>query len=452
MPSMSKKPPKHSAGCVCDVCGRNYPFDLPEDLYERFAHGEVVLFAGSGVSTESRSVFPYTLYEDVCGELRLSPDEAPPFPDLMSLYCAQADGRVKLLRKIRERFDYIRSYRELYHAATDFHTELSTLSVVQDIVTTNWDPYFEDECGATPFVTAEDFAFWNVPGRKVLKIHGSVRNLGSLVVTREDYNLCQERLSDGLLGSTLRMILGTKTVVYIGFSFSDEDFINLQGALTAEMKGLAPLSYIVTLDKASDKRFRERGLVPIYTDATYFISVLKRRFVSDQQLLDDQRFEGVRPFQEKVRRAHLDLSDVDAEKFPDVVFGLSYQDGMLHALGRMLALKKTGYYNHACNTREMIKFYLDRIGPEKLKRGKFHDVAYVEGYVDGLTFLLADDNVRAQCPMYFVFGEDRAIRTLIAYRRALKAAPTASPREHKYAVGLVKKSPGLVMHHTPFLL
>jgi hypothetical protein len=33
---------------------------------------------------------------------------------------------------------------------------------------------FERRCGAVPIVTIEDFAFWNTPGRKVLKISGKV--------------------------------------------------------------------------------------------------------------------------------------------------------------------------------------------------------------------------------------------------------------------------------------
>jgi hypothetical protein len=377
---------RNSSDCHCEICRDNRPFELPPDLYERFKDCSVVVFAGAGVSTETRGVYPYTFYQDVCRELDIRPDNGPPFPDLMSQYCSQPDGRAKLLKKIRKRFDYVRAFPELYRRATQFQRELSTLSVVQDIVTTNWDPYFELECGATPFVSAEDFAFWAVPGRKVFKIHGSVDSYGSIVATREDYNACHQRLTGGLLGSTLRMLLATKTVVYMGFSFSDDDFIQLHSALVAEMKGLCPQSYIVTLDPSSDARFREKGLIPIYTDATYFISKVKQRFVTEHQLLDDERFAGVEKLLKRVVHAHHGLSGIDAREFPDVVFGLSHQDGLIHALERILALKNTGYYSHACNPRNTAELYLRKIRPEKLRRRKYHDVAYVEGYVDGLTY------------------------------------------------------------------
>ncbi len=445
----------HSGACRCEICGDNRPFELPKDLYERFIHGEVVIFAGAGVSTENHAVYPYTLYQEVCGELDIRPEERPAFPDVMTKYCSQPDGRANLLRKIKDRLEYVRSFPELYRRATRFHSELSTLSVVEEIVTTNWDSYFEDECGATPFVTAEDFAFWKVPGRKVLKIHGSVDSYGSIVATREDYNLCEQRLTTGVLGSTLRMLLATKTIVYIGFSFSDDDFIHLQSALVAEMKGLCPQSYIVTLDHSSDARFRERNLTPIYTDGTHFVSEVKKLFVSKRQLLGDERYIGVSKFLRKILKAHDQLSDIDPQRFPDVVFGMSYQDGFIHALERILALRHTGYYSHACNPIKMAKFYIDTLGPEKLKSRKYHDAAYAEGYGDGLLFFIADDDLRDMFPMYFAFGESKVIRSLRDYQRALRRAPRVSPRKHAFAKRLIHEhntEAGFVLHHTPFLL
>lgn len=414
-----------------------------------------MIFAGAGVSTENRSVFPYTLYEDVCGELKISPSATLAFPDLMSRYCAQSNGRKKLLTKIRGRFDYVHSFPEIYRDATRFHRELATLSVVQEIVTTNWDTYFERLCGATPFVTAEDFVFWDSPGRKVLKIHGSVDSYGSLVVTREDYEACSKRLREGLLGSSLRLQLATKTIVYLGFSFRDDDFAQLQEALVSEMKGLAPHSYIVTLDRSSDTRYRNLGLEPIFTDATYFISQVKQRLVSEGQLIDDERFDGVAKFLNSVLREHDKLSDVDADKYPDVVYGLSYQDGLIHALERILTLRKSGFYSHACNVKDVAEEYMDRILPDKMKRGKYHDVAYIEGYIDGLTYFLADNNVRRQLPLYYAYGEKNIIRTLKDYKRALARAARKAPKQHKFAQFVVARKgagSGIVFHHTPFLL
>jgi hypothetical protein len=204
----------------CFFC-RNFPeFELPDHLLQELKANRLVLFAGAGISTEGRQVLPSTFYTDILEELNCS--DKPSFPELMSRFCDGPNGRAKLLRNIRKRFESIRAFPQLYNLATLFHRELSTLFMIESIVTTNWDDYFEQETGAIPFVSAEDFAFWSVPGRKVFKIHGSINNLGSIVATTEDYEECYERLQTGILGSSLKMMLATKTILYIGYSFSDQ--------------------------------------------------------------------------------------------------------------------------------------------------------------------------------------------------------------------------------------
>jgi hypothetical protein len=84
------------------------------------------------------------------------------FPALMERY-TETKSRRELLQRIVERFDYIDAFPELRDNATRFHRELATLFYVQDIVTTNWDPYFEQETGALPFVTDKDLLFRTCP-------------------------------------------------------------------------------------------------------------------------------------------------------------------------------------------------------------------------------------------------------------------------------------------------
>lgn len=62
---------------------------------------------------------------------------------------------------------------------------------------------------------------------------------------------------------------------------------------TAEMRGLRPQSYIVTLDRASNDRFLKKGLVPIYTDGAHFVSMVKQRLISEKQMVEDERYDRV---------------------------------------------------------------------------------------------------------------------------------------------------------------
>jgi hypothetical protein len=372
----------------------------------------------------------------------------------MSAYCAQPNGRAKLLRAIKDRLDYVNSFPELYRAATRFHRELATLYSVDTIVTTNWDAYFEQECGATPFVSAEDFTFADMPGRKVFKIHGSILSYGSIVATREDYEACYDRLQTGLLGSTLKVFLATKTVVYVGFSFGDDDFNRIHDALTGEMRGLRPHSYIVTLDESPLKAYQNKGITPIRTDGTFFLARIKERLIAEGHMVDEQRFTGVDKLMAGVLKAHEDLAKVSVREYPDLVYGLSYQDGLIHCLERILALSKTGQYSNPRSALKTARAYEFGLRVEKLKQGKYHDVAYIDGYINGLIYFSSSDEVRKAIPIYYAFAKKKSISNLPQYIQILKQLKRSSTKQHKWALELSKRNRSgkdLVFHHIPFL-
>jgi hypothetical protein len=397
-----KQTEEHSHDAVrCSFCSNFNEFDLPAHLVNQLLTRQVVLFAGSGISTEDRTVLPDTFYEHIRHELGINEDIS--FPELMSKFCEHPHGRAALLHRIHDRLEYIRSFTSLYSDATRFHREISTLYLIESIVTTNWDDYFERRCGAMPFGTSEDFAFWSLPGRKVFKIHGSINNIGSIVATVEDYENCYERLQRGVLGSSLKMMLATRTILYVGYSLRDDDFLRIHALLRNEMGQLLPHAYIVTLDRAGEERYRGLGITPIFTDATYFISVLKQHILQEGHLLDDDRFNGFAEMALEIIESHSQLQ----EKFnlvdnPDVVYTWFYQDGLLHCLEKVLALQNTGSYSHICEVKQKIELY-ERIRKEKLQAKNYFDVAYVDGYINGLFFLLADDDMQEALPLFYVW-------------------------------------------------
>lgn len=143
--------------CECAICKNNKPFTFPKEIIDAALDGELVLFCGAGISTESKNVLPYSFYTSIKNELDVK-DESVSFSDLMQLYCNQPNGRKKLLKRIRERFNYISSFPELERQATAFHQELAQIYPIRTIITTNWDTYFEDYCGAIPLTIPEGFA------------------------------------------------------------------------------------------------------------------------------------------------------------------------------------------------------------------------------------------------------------------------------------------------------
>jgi NAD-dependent SIR2 family protein deacetylase len=280
--------------CSCHLCRSNYSFSMPQEIIESTIKNELVIFAGAGVSTESSVAFQTTFYQDIKDELDITDDNGISFSELMSLYCKMPDGKRKLFQKLWYRFNYVKSFQEVYNFSTRFHRELSTIHHIKEIVTTNWDDYFEEECGAIPIVNSKDFVFWDLPARKVFKLHGCIRNFSSLVITKEDYEYCSKELTGGQLkGSYLKMLLATKKVVFVGYSFGDEDFNQLYSILNSEMKGLLPHSYIITLDSDIEYKLPSKAITPIITDATYFICELKKHMVEMGLMLTDITFEKI---------------------------------------------------------------------------------------------------------------------------------------------------------------
>ena len=70
-----------------ELCRNNKPFLLPEGLNRASLAGEVVVFAGAEVSTESNSVFPQTFREEICDKLGIESNEDLAFPDLSDNAC-----------------------------------------------------------------------------------------------------------------------------------------------------------------------------------------------------------------------------------------------------------------------------------------------------------------------------------------------------------------------------
>jgi SIR2-like domain len=449
---------KEPCSIGCALCAERVPFLMPTHLLRAFEEGRVLLFAGAGISTEGGNVYPYSLHQDIAGELGEGAAQMS-FHDLTSRFCQQPDGRSRLLLKIRQRIEYVRSHPELYWVATRFHRELSTIWQVEEIVTTNWDDFLEDCCGATPFVTDADLAFWSQPGRKVLKLHGSIHSLGEMVVTKSDYDACYSRLSTGLLGSHLKALLASRTVVFVGYSLADPDLQKIIGALTTEMRGLRPTYYVVTPERTVKAQFDDVAAVHIRCAGTHFITAVKTWLLRSPCSLPDRNFRRLSKVKSMLTSAHRELyRKRSLVKHPETVHCASYQDGLSHAFERAAHLAHTGQYSHRCRIRDLIESY-DAIRRKKVRSRKYHDVAYIDGYTNGLSLLAADEDLSLAIPLYYVFGASTQPRTFKAHKpiadKSHRLHQAAYSQAQRLANDLAKpagSAEGLAFHHTPFLL
>lgn len=444
---MHKQTKEHLIGC--EYCKRKIPFEIPRGVIDACEHGKLVIFAGAGVSTEKEGGFPFSLYDDIRQELGISGEIS--FPTLMSKYVAKTGDKRALLNKIKDRVDYTNSFPMLHAIITDFHRELSTIHQIQEIITTNWDDFFEQECSATPIVTDKDFAFWDQPFRKVFKLHGSINNPGSIVATEEDYRLCYKRLNSSAVGGAFKHLLATKTIVFLGYAFKDPDFKRIYRYLHKNMGSILPHSYFVTLSDIQEKDLKEFSPTIIKTDATFFLSTLKQKLIKEKQLTSDEIYSFAFYDLVKIKSIHLKLSGKNIKRNPALILCLAYQDGLIHALERAIQNKSTGEYSHICRIESSIKSYF-KFRKAFLKKRHYFDVAYIDGYLVGLFQFIPEMKKKIGLPIYYIFGAE-PISTYKDFIRKSRRVQDIHKSSYLWAEKASKKyKNGIVLQHSTFLM
>jgi hypothetical protein len=168
--------------------------------------------------------------------------------------------------------------------------------------------------------------------------------------------------------------------------------------------------------------------------------------------LPDDRFEAIPFALARAEAEHARLHETfRARSTPGIVYCASYQDGLIHAFERILSRRRSGDYSHQCEVVAQVRKY-EVIRKDNLRARRYLDVAYAEGYMNGLVYLIAPEG-RKHLPFYFVFGLDGQLRSLAAYKRALKASEGSCPRAQALAERIVRErlGPDDGLHHTPFL-
>ena len=436
----------------CSICENNREFVLPEEIIAAAQNENLVLFCGAGISTEGKGVMPTSLYEDVRNELNIG-NENPTFSDLMQKYCDKPDGRRKLMNKIKARFDYIHSFPELERSATNFHRELADIYQIRTIITTNWDTYFERFCGATPITTPDDVVFWDEKSRFVIKIHGSIDNLGSLIMTHDDYIKCYDSSKNGIIWAELKVLLTTKTIVFVGFSFGDEDFNQIIDHLREEMGELYPHIYIITLDDSFQKKIQYKNATIINTSGAFFIQKLKDELAKYDFLTNLSSCGKVNVALEIMNEFHKQISGIYSEGHSCSAYTLAYQDGVIHAWERYLQNRtgdycKPGYISLFVNNYEkLVQKYEDV--------GDYWNASYYRGYIEGLIFIGVcdkEDDALSFFPFFYLPSVDDYLSSYEEYIDRLKIVSACSSKYVSYAKELYQKNSGkeLVLHHPPY--
>lgn len=280
------------------MCAVQDPSQRPMDLISQLRAGQVVLFAGAGISlgTHGQRGLPsaaeltraLAIEADYCraGLCRDYDDDkgrcAWPSGCLTSYsvaaeHYAERRGRPALLDFLRKQIDIpdlkpLRTHRAIARLP---------LSV---IITTNWDCLLDEalrDAGKRVAALVENYevAFSNYGDALLVKMHGSIDRPHTIVVTERDYEEFFERLPN--LVDMLLYYFATRTFLFVGYSLGDPNFRRMYMQVTRQLRDrygrvFRPIAYANQLRSSDYERtfWRHHNLRIIDEDATIFLERL----------------------------------------------------------------------------------------------------------------------------------------------------------------------------------
>lgn len=436
-----------------DILFNNNCVELPNDLLKEIISGKVVIFAGAGISTERKYCFNTSFYEDICYSLNINPKACKlSFAKLMSKFVDITGSKNELLNQILYRIEYAKNFPEIKRKVTEFHRLLRHIPYIQDIVTTNWDNFFEEYTNALPIIQDKDFVFANYNSkRKVYKIHGSISTPSSIVATKNDYDECYKNLNSGLLGSSLKLILATKTIIFVGFSFGDEDLDKIFNFIETTMTDFLPKVYIVNPFETTNKKRYKKATI-IKSDACDFLQeIIKELHLKKYLFNTPDVYNKIENYLNKNKKIHFKTAELfqnNKELKHRIMHSLVFQDGISHALERGLANIYSGKY---LQEEYLIKslYAYRKLCDDLLLEKRYFDFSYAEGYIAGLSMFLSSKNES----YFYIPGYGKQIKNFNLYVKEIQKPLNKKFERYslKYFNKIIIEAPEHIIHHPPFI-
>ncbi|MCP4542430.1 MAG: hypothetical protein GY832_35350 [Chloroflexi bacterium] len=246
--------------------------NIPLELTEQLQKGNVVLFCGAGISASKGGLPSGTqLAQELAHRASLGDMSGLPLPDVAQAYELER-GHHSLISYLIDRIDspaYVPLRSHHLIAALPF----------KRIITTNWDNLLEDafKQARRPFekiVRDESVAYASEEKTMLIKLHGSIEQKDTLVVTGDDYYDVFTRLPE--IANLVRSYFATKTLLFVGFGLADEDFKRLYHEVVRNLGKHKRRAYAVQLDPNSItvKYWQQKNVEIINADATEFLEAL----------------------------------------------------------------------------------------------------------------------------------------------------------------------------------
>lgn len=244
---------------------------IPIELIEQAQRGNCVLFVGAGISV-SQNGLPSgaQLAEELahrCGyrEQDMSLPKVAQHYEMML-------GRQALISYLCDRLDSPR------YKPSDAHRVIAD-TPFKVIITTNYDVLLEQALRSVgkrfmKLVSNKEVAFADESKVIIVKIHGDVQQMESIVITEDDYwDFFRTRPN---IAELLGYYAATKTLLFIGYGLADPDFNRICLEVSRNLGKYKRRAYAIQLQPSEYTRayWRTKGIEILDADAFAFLKAL----------------------------------------------------------------------------------------------------------------------------------------------------------------------------------
>lgn len=227
-------------------------------------HNRLVLFVGAGASMDSGMPSWSQAIEQIASKLPLSDNDKLYDPLKIPQYYFNSRGKKEYIQLMREVFLYGTPLK-----ITPLHKKLINCQA-ETIITTNYDHLIEqaaEESNEVRYVISKDSDLpYKNSSRELIKMHGGFEN-DNFVLKEDDY--LQYSLNFRLIETYIKSLIGSKVVLFVGYSLNDPDMKQIFTWVKDVLKDDFQRAYLVLskVEKNEIERayFRNLGINLIYT-------------------------------------------------------------------------------------------------------------------------------------------------------------------------------------------
>lgn len=232
--------------------------NIPKDLIERLKNGDCALFVGAGLSIPCGLPSWGGLLRELIDEVKKLPFETKEQVADYEKMIEDSNKYLTLASDLKEIlgpkfFDYVKKRFTDGSLRPNQNHDLVVKLPFKFVITTNYDQLIDQTYAFTyrqlpailTYSMSRDIAYkiWNNE-YFILKAHGDINiNSEGIVMTENDYREIIYR-NPGFQ-SALQVLFSTKSILFLGTSFSDIDFILLMRFLHTSYHGGGPTHYIL---------------------------------------------------------------------------------------------------------------------------------------------------------------------------------------------------------------